>query len=221
MSDRVQNRKRAIAVCLVERNPLAARYLLGILQQDPNIKVLSEEDVLSGPGRRAMEVIFVIDVDTLSDPVASYLTVLRSRFPDARTLLVGEEPSADELRRLPFLGIQGFVSYYHLEDQLCLALRAISEGDAWFAPQVLSDFLDYSRAFRPVKASDGRREEVLTPREKTIVGLLKRRLGNKEIAAALKISESTVKFHLSNIFKKLGVRDRNSAGASATSRRCF
>src|SRR5207247_8768833 len=37
------------------------------------------------------------------------------------------------------------------------------------------------------------------------------RLGNKEIAKALKISESTVKFHLSNIFRKLGVRDRHSA----------
>jgi len=92
-----------------------------------------------------------------------------------------------------------------------MALRAISEGDAWFAPKLLTEFSDDSRPFRPGDAPDQRRQETLTPREETIVGLIKRRLGNREIAEALKISESTVKFHLSNIFRKLGVRDRHSA----------
>jgi DNA-binding NarL/FixJ family response regulator len=62
---------------------------------------------------------------------------------------------------------------------------------------------------------------MLTKRERTIVGLLKRRLGNKEIAAALKISEGTVKFHLSNVFRKLGVRDRRSVELTTSQRGCF
>ncbi len=215
---RGHNPKRRLVVCLVESHPLAARYLLGLLQRDPSIEILSEDSVLNGPARSVPKLVFVIDATALSDPLGNYLTVLRSRCPDARTLLLGLEPKGDELRRLPFLEIQGFVSYGAVEDRLCTALRAISDGDAWFAPELLSEFLDGSRAFPPGDPNTKRRE-ILTPREKLIVGLLKRRLGNREIAAALKISESTVKFHLSNIFMKLGVRDRRSAAERGTLRR--
>ena len=52
---------------------------------------------------------------------------------------------------------------------------------------------------------------ILTAREGLIIGLLQRRLSNKEIGAALGISENTVKFHLSNIYRKLGVANRTQA----------
>jgi DNA-binding NarL/FixJ family response regulator len=51
---------------------------------------------------------------------------------------------------------------------------------------------------------------VFTPRVELVLGLLERRLGNKEIASALSISERTVRFHLANIFRKLGVHNRYS-----------
>ncbi len=47
-------------------------------------------------------------------------------------------------------------------------------------------------------------------RENEIVGLLQRRLCDKEISSALGISERTVRFHLQNLFQKLGVHDRYS-----------
>jgi DNA-binding CsgD family transcriptional regulator len=50
----------------------------------------------------------------------------------------------------------------------------------------------------------------LSPREKEVAALLERRLCNKEIGSALGICERTVRFHLGNIFKKLGVSDRYS-----------
>lgn len=53
--------------------------------------------------------------------------------------------------------------------------------------------------------------EVLTPREVQILGMLAEGLGNKEIAWQLKISEHTVKFHLSSIFGKLGASTRTEA----------
>lgn len=51
----------------------------------------------------------------------------------------------------------------------------------------------------------------LTPRELELLGLLGDGLGNTEIAKRCWISENTVKFHLKNLFKKLGVRDRGQA----------
>jgi DNA-binding NarL/FixJ family response regulator len=51
--------------------------------------------------------------------------------------------------------------------------------------------------------------EALTPRERLVVELLQQRLCNKEISARLNVSEATVKFHLENVFNKLGVHDRH------------
>jgi LuxR family maltose regulon positive regulatory protein len=61
----------------------------------------------------------------------------------------------------------------------------------------------------PATAARSDRVEGFTWRERRIIELVKRRLSNKEISAILGVSEGTVKFHLSNIFAKLGVRDRH------------
>jgi NarL family two-component system response regulator YdfI len=53
--------------------------------------------------------------------------------------------------------------------------------------------------------------ESLTPREVEVLGMLAEGLGNKEIASRLRISEHTVKFHVSSIFAKLGVSSRTEA----------
>jgi DNA-binding NarL/FixJ family response regulator len=58
-----------------------------------------------------------------------------------------------------------------------------------------------------------------TQREKLVVDLLQHRLSNKEIGTVLKISERTVRFHLANIFSKLGVNDRYSVVDLARSRK--
>jgi DNA-binding NarL/FixJ family response regulator len=220
MRTRAQTKEGKIAVCVVERNPLAAHYLRSVLGRDDHLEVLSERNTLSTP--RACEIptpIFVVDTGTLSCALVTYLTVVRSRFHDARILLLGSEPSADELRRLPLLGVKGFVPYHDVKHRLSLALQTISHGDSWFAPELLDEFAAYSKSLRSRGQSGGKRRGMFTPREELVVGLLNRRLGNKEIASALGISERTVRFHLVNVFRKLGVHDRQSAADVTRSRR--
>jgi DNA-binding CsgD family transcriptional regulator len=89
----------------------------------------------------------------------------------------------------------------------------LEEGtcSAWLydllAPHVPERYVRLSSAFASREPS---KRGALTPREEEIVGLLLRRLSNKEIASALGISERTVRFHLQSIFDKVGVRDRHS-----------
>jgi LuxR family maltose regulon positive regulatory protein len=52
---------------------------------------------------------------------------------------------------------------------------------------------------------------VLTKREAEICGLLRRRASNKHLARAAHITEDAVKFHLKNIYRKLGVHSRSEA----------
>ncbi|HBY93115.1 MAG TPA: helix-turn-helix transcriptional regulator [Chloroflexi bacterium] len=54
-------------------------------------------------------------------------------------------------------------------------------------------------------------DEPLTARETEVLQLLAQGLANKQIAAALQISEHTVKFHVSSIYAKLGVTNRTEA----------
>jgi DNA-binding CsgD family transcriptional regulator len=61
-------------------------------------------------------------------------------------------------------------------------------------------------------------EQVLSPRESEILGLLASGLGNKEIAWRLKISEHTVKFHITSVFNKLSVSSRAEAVATGIRR---
>jgi len=77
---------------------------------------------------------------------------------------------------------------------------------------VLEQYTRFSAQLSRAKALKG---SPLTRREKHILDLVQRRLSNKEISSILGIGESTVKFHLGNIFLKLGVRDRQAIQEAA------
>jgi DNA-binding NarL/FixJ family response regulator len=197
-----------ISVCLVEHNPLAARYLARLLANEAGLAVLTHDALLEArrPARNSVHV-FLLDSCALPDSLSRYLRFLRLRFPSARALLLGHPLPTEELCRLLFLGIQGFLAYDDVEAQLPRALRALAAGHLWVEPSVLEQYVRYSNQLARLREE---KSHAFTRREKRILELVKRRLTNKEIGAILAISESTVKFHLSNLFAKLGVRDRHA-----------
>jgi two-component system nitrate/nitrite response regulator NarP len=218
MRGRPPSGRKHIAVCLAEDNTLAAAYLRGVLERDPRFQITSELHYLKAPGAcNPLPSVFVIDVGTLSSSLEAYLTVLRSHVRDARILLLTDEFRSRELHRFLSLGIQGLLSYSEVKALLRPALRAISEGDTWFPPDAASGFRQYPGTLMPDDLPGSVVPGIFTARERLILGFVERRLGNKEIASILEISESTVKFHLSNVFRKLGVRGRHLASDIAAS----
>lgn len=207
-----------LTVCLFEYNPLAARHLQQVLRCDPTLQLLAreQEDVLkSKRGAKVQAAVVVLDQGALPTTLSNFLRVVRVRFPEAKIIVVGEPQSRQELFRLLFLGIQGFVPYQEVEEHLAAAVRTVAQGHLWVAPEVLEQYVRYSTQLSRAKAP---RSGILTRRERHIIELVQRRLSNKEIGSILNISESTVKFHLSNIFAKLGVRDRQSVVEIVTAR---
>jgi len=90
---------------------------------------------------------------------------------------------------------------------LVKALKAVAGGEIW------ANRLATAQAFERLASSDGERTSVrgaLTRRESDIVADVLRGLRNKEIARQLSISEKTVKSHLNNIFRKLGIESRTA-----------
>jgi DNA-binding NarL/FixJ family response regulator len=114
----------------------------------------------------------------------------------------------EELLRLVLQGVRGFISYNTARSELPRAIRVVAEGHLWINRAILDKLPDYRQSLS-VGRNDSRPR--LTPREGAFVDMLQQRLSNKEIASKLAISERTVKFHLKNLFTKLGVHDRYSA----------
>ena len=202
------HRSARVSLWIVEEHPLAARYLL---------TVLNKKVVRLFPGRESLRAvreqgkqppIFLLDAASERVPLEVHVRTLKANFPGATILALGRPGTEEDLCRLLLMGLQGFCSYEDVERNLIAAIRCVSEGHLWFPANVLEKFPRYVAGLKNVQVGDLGQ---LTHTEELVLGLLERRMSNKEISTVLGISERTVRFHLGNVFAKLGVHDRYSA----------
>ena len=115
-------------------------------------------------------------------------------------------------------GASGFLLKDVPPAQLVAAVRTVADGDALLAP---GDHAPADRGVRPPAAAGTTARpalDELTARELEVLRLIARGMTNAEIAAALFISEATVKTHVTRILAKLGLRDRSKPSSSPTKR---
>jgi DNA-binding NarL/FixJ family response regulator len=103
-------------------------------------------------------------------------------------------------------GASGFLLKDVSPEHLIAAVRLVRRGDALLAPSITRRLVE---RFAP--RADYQGLSALTPRELEVLGLIARGLSNAELAAALTLSEATVKTHVARILGKLGLRDRVQA----------
>jgi DNA-binding NarL/FixJ family response regulator len=134
------------------------------------------------------------------------ITTIRREFPDARFIVLTTYDGDEDIYRSLQAGAQGYllkdVFFQELED----AIRKVNAGLRRI-PNVIAE-----RLAGRMGGSE------LTGRELEVLEQIVRGGSNKEIAAALKISEATVKSHINNILGKLGVNDRTQAATTALQR---
>jgi len=108
-------------------------------------------------------------------------------------------------------GASGFLLKDSPRADLIAAVRAAAAGDAMLAPSVTRRLIEVFARRPPETAPAPSRLASLTAREREVLVLLARGSSNTEIAAALFVSEATVKTHVGNLLAKLGLRDRVQA----------
>jgi DNA-binding NarL/FixJ family response regulator len=114
----------------------------------------------------------------------------------------------EEHVRALMLGAKGVVLKDSARNTLIEAIRTVCRGGFWIDPRMRRTVADEVAQNGTAGGSTRRGHTGLTDRELEIVRLVASGQKNKEVSAALTISERTVKTHLQNIFQKLGVRDR-------------
>ncbi len=204
----------SIGVLLADDQAMVRAGFRMILESDPGISVVGEaangEQAVASTRRLRPDVVLMDiqmpDVDGLA--ATRRITAaaeLRSRVV-ILTTFERDEYVFEALRA----GASGFLLKNAPPEQLLHAVRVVAAGDALLAPSVTRRIIEQF-AHEPIKPESATQLESLTQREREVLTLLARGKSNAELAAALFVSEGTVKTHISSLLAKLGLRDRVQA----------
>jgi DNA-binding NarL/FixJ family response regulator len=204
----------AIRVALVDDQAIVRSGLARILSPEDGFEVVAEYDdgdALPDPLDALRLDVVVMDVRMPHVDGIEATRRIRSRGGAPPVLVLTTFDEDDLLWSAIEAGAAGFVLKDTSAAMLIAAVTAVAHGGAWFDPAVAPRVLDaYRHAVAPGRRQ-ARRVEQLTDREQEVLVAIARGATNAEIAAALYVSEATVKTHVGNIFAKLGARDRAAA----------
>jgi two-component system nitrate/nitrite response regulator NarL len=196
---------RPIRLLMVDDHALFREGLARLLSSDPEFELVgiegTPEGALDALQRHQIDVL-LLDYMLGEQAALGLVSALRQRGFAGRILLVTAGlPDRDALQMIG-AGVAGIFHKNHAAEDLKRSIREVFEG------KVLIDE-HYLRKLVQVAAADDTRALRLTDREKQVLQFLIEGLANKEIAAALGISESAVKAALQVLFNKTGVRTRS------------
>ncbi|MCE7001779.1 response regulator transcription factor [Kibdelosporangium philippinense] len=140
---------------------------------------------------------------------AMLIRLLRERVPKARVLVLTTHDTDSDVLPAVEAGAIGYLLKDAPREELFRAVRAAARNESVLSPSVAALLLKRVRPQQPLTAVK------LSARESEVLELIAQGKTNREAAAALFISEATVKTHLLHIYAKLEVPDRAAAVAAA------
>ena len=139
------------------------------------------------------------------------LKSLKSRRSKLKVLVLTVHNEIEYLMKAVDIGVNGYVLKDSESAELKKAIFTVADGETYIQPSLIPAL----NAKMIETNKDAEKIKNLTKRELDVLKLLAVGMFNKEVGKRLEISERTVKNHVSNIFKKLGVTDRTQAAVFA------
>ena len=199
-----------IQVWIWARSPFTQAGLEAAVSADPRFEIVGK---LDHPAETEPELSNfqegVILFDGLEGDIDEFLSGSFKEDRTRRVVLLAESLTRAETVRLMQSGVQAILPRDSPASEIASALEAVSEGLVAFSP-------DFLRLLLPSHTEGAEQDfeylnDPLTTRETEVLALLAEGAGNKEIAAQLRMSEHTAKFHVSSILSKLGATTRTEA----------
>ena len=199
---------------LADDHVLCREGIKQLLEFDGSIEVISEvsdgEECLKQLSIEMPEVL-LLDINM---PKINGIEVLReikkNKYP-VKVLLLTVHNEVDYLLKAFDLNVEGYMAKDSESVELKKAINCLVKGQTYIQPSLIP--LLNNRLIS--RNSDKQKLDILTKREKEMLVYIAKGMFNKEIAMELKISERTVKNHISNLFKKIEVNDRTQAAVFA------
>ena len=199
-------------ILIADDHPIFRDGLKRLLESEGEFKVIGEACDGVEAVSMARQLIPEVMLLDLAMPRRQGLETLRELASDARAvrvILLTAAAEKEQIVEALQLGARGVVLKDSATQILLKSIRAVMNGEYWVGRESVSNLVQYLRTLvSPPSAFPQRNKYRLTPRELEIVAAVVAGFANKEIAQYFKISEDTVKHHLSNIFDKVGVSSR-------------
>ncbi|MBU8852700.1 response regulator transcription factor [Bacillus sp. FJAT-26377] len=204
-----------IKILIADDHHVVRKGLVFFLQTQPDLEIVGE----ASNGEEALKLATSLEphivLMDLSMPVLDGIEAtkeLKKQAPHIQVMILTSFSDQDHVIPALEAGASGYQLKESDPDELVAAIRKLMNGENQLHPKVTTHLLT-----RLTKSSEKKVNfiDYLTKREKDVLKEIAKGKSNKEIGAALHITEKTVKTHVSNILSKLGVQDRTQAALYA------
>ena len=204
----------AVKIMIADDHSMIREGLKNLLELDGDIQVIAEavdgEDCLEKLQLVKPDVL-LLDINMPKKNGLEVLKSLKSRQSKLKVLVLTVHNETEYLMKAVDIGVNGYVLKDSESAELKKAIFTVADGETYIQPSLIPAL----NAKMIETNKDAEKIKSLTKRELDVLKLLAVGMFNKEVGKRLEISERTVKNHVSNIFKKLGVTDRTQAAVFA------
>jgi len=198
----VNSQQRTIDVLIADDHPLMREGIAAVIGSQPDMRVVGE----AADGNEAVAMyrqlrphVTLIDLQMPHLNGMDAIAAIRAEFPQAclaiLTTFRGDARAMQAIKS----GAQGYLLKSSLRKELTDAIRVLAAGRRYIPTEIAGELARHLG------------QDSLTVRELQVLELIARGNGNKQIGAALNLSEDTVKGHLRSIMDKLGANNRTHA----------
>ena len=195
-----------IKILLADDHSLMREGLKQLLEMEPDLKVVGQVgtggELLDMADRIKADVI-LLDINLPDISGLEVLKLLKERGFEKKVIMLTIHDDWEYVNQSIKLGASGYLLKDVEAQSLYTAIRDVNAGKTYIHPNLAFDIIAQKEKALSV--------DRLTSREKEVLSMISRGLNNDDIAEKLVISEKTVRNHVSNIYRKLQVKDRTQA----------
>ena len=199
-----------VRIAVIDDHPLMREGIVHALSSQPMFELVGEgeskDDAIQIAGRELPDIL-LLDLSMPGGGLAA-ARYISEKFPSVKLVILTVSENEQKVATALELGARGYLLKGIGGMELERALLQVQEGKTYVAAELAG------RLF-----SRGNNEPIssLTVREKQVVSLIRHGFSNREIGERLSLSEKTVKYYLTGIYQKLGVRNRAALASFAQS----
>ena len=205
---------QAIRVLLVDDHEVIRVGLRTVLGQTQGIAVVGEAGTMAEAVQQAQRVkpdVILMDVRLPDGSGVDACREILGALPGTRVIFLTSYADDDSVLAAVLAGAHGYVLKEIDSPALLEAIRSVAKGQSILDSHVTERALRWLRGLHDLPATSG--TDQLSSQEERVVALVAEGKTNKEIAAALGLSDKTVKNYLANVFQKLRITRRAQAAA--------